>query len=469
MPTDIPELFIKQMEALLPDEAKQLTEALRSEPETSIRLNLQKSALDTKGEAVAWCDCGRYLADRPQFTFDPLLHAGAYYVQDASSMFIHHLLRHLVGNKDITYLDLCAAPGGKTTTALGALSDGSLVVANEIDRLRVQILRENVTKWGCRNAVVSCDTPRNLGHLHHFFDVIAADMPCSGEGMFRKDEEARAQWNPALVTQCAERQRQIADDIWNALKPGGLFIYSTCTFNLEENERMAEYIAETLGATCVEVPIANDWKIHPPIDSSCHGYRFMPHLTRGEGLFVAVLRKDGNPEDCRPAAKQQKQKPEKPLPSLTKIREMLRQPDDFDLTMEGDTIYAIPRAYTKAIQQIRKTANTLQAGIPMATVKGKDVVPSQAAAHSRQLSPDAFPKAEVDYPTAISYLRGETIGLPENTPKGYVLIFYQGLALGFVKNLGNRANNCYPREWRIRSSHTPSSIPEILNRQLNPS
>mgnify|MGYP003370343952 FL=1 len=151
MPTDIPELFIKQMEALLPDEAKQLTEALRSEPETSIRLNLQKSALDTKGEAVAWCDCGRYLADRPQFTFDPLLHAGAYYVQDASSMFIHHLLRHLVGNKDITYLDLCAAPGGKTTTALGALSDGSLVVANEIDRLRVQILRENVTKWECRS------------------------------------------------------------------------------------------------------------------------------------------------------------------------------------------------------------------------------------------------------------------------------------------------------------------------------
>ena len=294
-------------------------------------------------------------------------------------------------------------------------------------------------------------------------------MPCSGEGMFRKDEEARAQWNPALVTQCAERQRQIADDIWNALKPGGLFIYSTCTFNLEENERMAEYIAETLGATCVEVPIANDWKIHPPIDSSCHGYRFMPHLTRGEGLFVAVLRKDGNPEDCRPAAKQQKQKPQKPLPSLTKIWEMLRQPDDFDLTMEGDTIYAIPRAYTKAIQQIRKTANTLQAGIPMATVKGKDVVPSQAAAHSRQLSPDAFPKAEVDYPTAISYLRGETIVLPENTPKGYVLIFYQGLALGFVKNLGNRVNNCYPREWRIRSSHTPSSIPEILNRQLNPS
>lgn len=462
MATELNEQFIRQIQELLPKEARQLADALRQEPATSIRLNRRKSSGQADGAAVPWCGCGYYMGSRPAFTFDPLLHAGVYYVQDASSMFVHYLVRQLAGSRDVTYLDLCAAPGGKTTAAIDALTDGSLVVCNEIDRTRVQVLRENVTKWGCRNSVVTNDTPRSIGRLHHFFDIIAADMPCSGEGMFRKDEEAVAQWSPSLVAQCACRQQEIARDVWDALKPGGFFIYSTCTFNREENERMAEFIAEELGAEPVALSVDERWNIHPAIGSECPGYRFMPHRTRGEGLFVAVLRKPEVAEKPVPEKKQQKQKPQKQLSAAAEVRKMLSDSERYDLESDGDTVCAIPAAHAKAIRQIVRTVRTVQRGIPLATVKGKDLVPQQAAALCPELAPTAFPVAELDYTEAIAYLRGESFPLTGTLPRGYVLAAYRGHPLGFMKNLGNRANNCYPKEWRIRSTHFPQEAPETV-------
>ena len=219
--------FLHQIRELLPGEADDLLEALARPPETSVRLNMRKfKGSEPKGLAqVPWCPQGYYLPERPAFTFDPILHAGAYYVQDASSMFIAHAIRHLLQSDDpVCYLDLCADPGGKSTAAIDALPEGSLIVSNEIDGQRAQVLRENIVKWGCPNTVVLNESPAQIGKLTNFFDVIAADMPCSGEGMFRKEEESVNQWSPTLVEQCARRQQSIVDDIWNALKPGGLFI-----------------------------------------------------------------------------------------------------------------------------------------------------------------------------------------------------------------------------------------------------
>ena len=290
---ELPILFRQQMLALLPDEADALLQALQTEPSVAVRVNRRKAMPPATDNPVAWCRSGIYLDARRQFTFDPLLHSGCYYVQDASSMFISHVLSQVVGNSPVAYLDLCAAPGGKTTAAIDALPDGSLVVANEIDSRRAQILRENVVKWGYPHCVVTNSDASRLGKLHEAFDIVAADMPCSGEGMMRKDDEAVAQWTPALVEQCAARQREIASDIWQALKPGGIFIYSTCTFNRAENEDMVDFLVRSLGAEPVDIVSDPSWGIHKGVDTPYPCFRFMPHLTRGEGLFMAVVRKNG--------------------------------------------------------------------------------------------------------------------------------------------------------------------------------
>lgn len=256
---ELPILFRQQMLALLPDEADALLQALQTEPSVAVRVNRRKATPPPTDDHVAWCRSGIYLDARRQFTFDPLLHSGCYYVQDASSMFISHVLSQVAGNSPVAYLDLCAAPGGKTTAAIDALPDGSLVVANEIDSRRVQILRENVVKWGYPHCVVTNSDASRLGKLHEAFDIVAADMPCSGEGMMRKDDEAVAQWTPALVEQCAARQREIASDIWQALKPGGIFIYSTCTFNRAENEDMIDFLVRSLGAEPVDIVSDPSW------------------------------------------------------------------------------------------------------------------------------------------------------------------------------------------------------------------
>ena len=228
--------FIGQLQGLLPDEWEALVEAITaSEPSVAVRVNEARGAKVPAGaRRVPWCAEGFYMADRPAFTFDTDWHAGHYYVQDASSMFITHVIKHFV-HEPVRYLDLCAAPGGKTTAAMQALPPRSLTVANEIVPPRARVLADNAIRWGNPRCVVTSNTPANLGKFSGFFDVIATDVPCSGEGMMRKDDEAVAQWSPALIEQCAQRQREILADVWPALRPGGLLIYSTCTYNRKEN------------------------------------------------------------------------------------------------------------------------------------------------------------------------------------------------------------------------------------------
>lgn len=450
--------FIGQLTGMLGScEAQKLIESLGDAPAVSIRVNNAKCRLQPTGGSVPWCGNGFYLDKRPQFTFDPLLHAGAYYVQDASSMFITHVLKQIARDKAVTYLDLCAAPGGKTTAALDALTDDSLIVSNEIDSQRAQILRENAVKWGRANCVVTNDTPRRLGRLRGFFDIVATDMPCSGEGMFRKDEEAVRQWSPSLVAQCAARQREIIADIWDALRPGGYLIYSTCTFNRQENEEIINHIIEEYGAETVEIAVNPDWNISPGIGTTAHCYRFMQHRTRGEGLFIAVLRKPGQYQGCAVKAKKGKI-----LPVPKQCRSFVGEDSGIVLTAGGTEVTALPVAMAQKMEAVRQNAVTLLCGIPVSTIKGKDLIPQHALAISTIINRGEFPEIETDYNTAIAYLRGEAITPDADAPRGYCLVTYRGYPLGWIKNLGNRANNCYPKEWRIRSASTPATPPEVL-------
>lgn len=449
--------FIEEIKRLMPDECNAIIEAITATASpVSVRVNSHKCGnVPANATRVKWCERGFYLDERPQFTFDPMFHAGAYYVQDASSMILQYIAKSLI-SEPVRYLDLCAAPGGKTTAVIDVLPEGSLMVSNEIIGTRAQILKENVVKWGNPNCIVTNNDSRAVGSLTHFFDVVAADVPCSGEGMFRKDDEAVAQWTPALVRQCADRQREIIDNIWQALRPGGLFIYSTCTYNRQEDEDMVEYIIREYEAESVNLNIPAEWGIHSGIGTSAHCYRFLPHLTRGEGLFVAVLRKSDNEQRSQI---RKKVKPAKPANIPNNVKQLISG-NDMEFTLSDNTITAIPKLHAENLALIQSKLNVILAGIEVATVKGRDFIPSQSLLLSTAMKRDSFPEYETDYATAMAYLRGETVCI--DAPSGIVALTYSGTPIGFVKNLGNRANNLYPKEWRIKSTHIPSKAPKIL-------
>ncbi|MGM9802996.1 MAG: rRNA cytosine-C5-methyltransferase [Muribaculaceae bacterium] len=460
------EQFITQIHDLLGDEAQALISSITdTEASVSVRINSSKAHPEWLGdlERVPWCAAGAYLPQRVPFTFDPDFLAGRYYVQDASSMFIAYAINKLV-SAPVRYLDLCAAPGGKTTAAIDALPQGSLVVANEIVPLRAKILLENVLKWGAPNVVVTNNAPANFSRFRGFFDVIATDVPCSGEGMMRKDAEAVEQWTPSLVESCAERQRSIIADVWQCLRPGGLLIYSTCTYNRLENELMVEHICNEYGATTVDLAPDASWGIMPAIGSSHHCYRFMPHRLGGEGLFMCVLRKsEGSADEY--AAKSGKGKgakatPQEPVPA--QVKGWIDHCESYQLSCHGGEVTALPSASSRAIEDLQQHLKVLHAGVCLGSIKGKNCVPHPSLALSNALNHNAFECIDVDYATAIAYLRGESITLPQ-AGRGYVLVSHQGAALGFANNLGNRANNLYPKEWRIRSTHAPEQKPRVLN------
>lgn len=453
----LPVDFITRTQALLGEtEYKQLEAALQTEPPVSIRLNPKKLP-DTSYPfpAVPWAQGGYYLPERLPFTFDPLLHAGAYYVQEASSMFLEQAIRQYV-DAPVRCLDLCAAPGGKSTHLLSLLPEGSLLVSNEVIRTRSNILAENITKWGFPNAIVTNNDPEEIGRLTHFFDVIVTDVPCSGEGMFRKDSGSTDEWSVANVQLCAARQRRILHDVWDALAPGGLLIYSTCTYNTEEDEDNICHLATELGAEVLPLAVPAEWNITGALKYNFPVYRFLPHKTRGEGFFLAVLRKvEGDATMLQVRKKGKKEKGKQPvIPPV--VTNWLLRPEEYEMEMWGETVRAIPRCIHPAAQLITETLRVVSAGVRLGEVKGKDVLPAQALAVSCALNRDAFTMADISWEEAIRFLRKEAVSLPPPLPKGYVLLTFRHMPLGFVKHLGNRSNNLYPQEWRIRTSYLPT-------------
>lgn len=446
------------------DEYSQLEAALMADTPVSVRVNQAKGTRTPKdAEPVGWCDTGFYLPNRPAFTFDPLFHAGAYYVQEASSMFLEQAIRTYV-TTPVRCLDLCAAPGGKSTHLSSLLPDGSLLVSNEVIRNRSYILAENLAKWGNASTIVLNNDPAEIGEaLPEQFDLIVTDVPCSGEGMFRKDEASVGEWSVENVQLCAARQRRILHDIWPALRPGGLLIYSTCTYNTEEDEENVRHIVEELGAEALPIATDEAWHVTGPLRYGNPVYRFFPHKTKGEGFFLAVLRKEGDEEyeveNERPtkSSKNKGKKDKKAtLPIPQEAWDYFREKKNITLEWDGPQLRMIPTAHKHFFDRIRdKRLRILAAGTLVGELKGKDLIPSQTLALSQELNPSAFPDVELTWEEAIRYLRKEAITLPEGLPKGYLLMRYQGIPLGFVKHLGNRSNNLYPQEWRIRSGYLP--------------
>lgn len=476
---ELPVSFVDYTRSLLGDaEYGRLSEALSAEQPVSIRLNEAKypvasSLLSGDGSCrVPWTSAGFYLSRRPTFTFDPLFHAGCYYVQEASSMFVEQALRQYMGTDPVVALDLCAAPGGKSTHVRSLLPEGSLLVANEVIRNRSQILAENLTKWGHPDVVVTNNDPADFSPLTAFFDVILTDVPCSGEGMFRKDPVAVSEWSPENVDVCWQRQRRILSDIWPCLKPGGLLVYSTCTYNTKEDEENIRWMRDTFGAEILPLDIPADWNITGNLlaGEDFPVYRFLPHRTQGEGFFLALLRKpeqeeEGLEENFQPSRRKsaascgkKKQASAISKEQLALVRRWLLSPDDYELSVVGTSVTAFPKAYLSELSSLQQSLRVIQSGVSLAEAKGKDLIPHHALAMSCLLCTDAFSREEVAYEQAIAYLRKEAIVLSAAAPRGYVLLTYKDVPLGFVKNIGNRANNLYPQEWRIRSGYLPEEV-----------
>lgn len=435
-----------------------LQEGLSGEAPTSIRVNPFKATLPEDADSVPWCQEGLYLTSRPAFTFDPALHAGLYYVQEAASMFVCEVVRQLI-DKPVTMLDLCAAPGGKSTALRSVLPKGSLLFTNEPVKNRASILKENIIKFGHPDVIVTNNFPRDYRKAGLMFDAILADVPCSGEGMFRKDPGSIEEWSIQNVEKCRALQRSIVEDIWPCLQPGGFLIYSTCTFNAHEDEENASWIAEQLGAEFITLDIPEEWHITGSLLSGIPACRFIPGKTRGEGLFLTVLRKKGTQEINRKAAKYaQKEHYNNNVHDLT--TQWLN--GSFSCITEKDFLRAIPTTWTSLYNNVKSKLHILHAGVGLGTIKGKAVVPDASLALSTSLRADAFPTAELSYLDAIRFLRREPVELPQECPRGFVVVTYMGHPLGFEKNLGTRANNLYPQEWKIKSSYIPDKVTHVI-------
>ncbi|MCA6381619.1 MAG: rRNA methyltransferase [Cytophagales bacterium] len=442
-----PEAFQKRMQATLAEEWPAF-EAIHQQPSfTSIRLNpaKQKPYDLTK---IAWTDFGYFLPERPSFTLDPTFHAGTYYVQEASSMFLEQALKQTVDlTKPLRVLDLCAAPGGKSTHLLSLLNQESLLVSNEVIRSRASILSENIQKWGNANVVVTNNDPKDFQRLNGFFDVMVVDAPCSGEGLFRKDPKAMEEWSEDNVALCAQRQQRILADVWPALKQDGILIYCTCTYNAKENEENIGWLIHNskFKIQSLRVEHNNDWGVEEIIKNGIYGYRFFPHKVKGEGFFISVLRKKDEAEEVTMRTKTQ-------LPLVSK--KIAERVNDWllhthQLILLDDLIVALPEQFSTEINWLANNLNVVTKGTAVAMLKHEKLIPEHAMALSLELNRNQFTEIELSLDQALAYLRKETPLIGEGQ-KGFALVTYKNHPLGWVNLLGNRINNLYPANWRVR-------------------
>lgn len=418
---------------------------------TSIRLNPNKPyPVDLQSyEKVPWCDNGYYLQERPIFTLDPFYHAGCFYVQEASSMFLDHILGYLgLKGSETRALDLCAAPGGKSTLLNTALGEDALLVSNEVIKSRSKILEDNLVRWGNPNVVVTNNDPTAFSRLPGYFDLLVVDAPCSGSGMFRKDKDALDEWSLANVKLCSDRQKRILADVLPALKEEGLLIYSTCSYSVEENEEVLDWLMGEHTLESIRIPVNSEWGIEETISASRKGfgYRFYPHKVKGEGFFISVLRKKVE----QPTFNQKKIKPEKSAVPKGIVEQWVQKEHAFLTVMQHDDIHIFPKAFELDLKILQQVLYLKNAGTKLGKWLGKELIPSHDLALSNNVL-ENLPSQGVDLEIARDFLRKKDLNIESfsGVQKGWCLVKYEGVNLGWVKVLSNRVNNYYPKELRV--------------------
>lgn len=442
-----------------------LLKSLEEPSPVSIRINSEKWNYNpVDPEPVPWCKSGYYLAARPSYTPDPLFHSGCYYPQEASGMFLEEVIRQTSDlNQKVKVLDLCGAPGGKSTILADIIGDDSILVSNETIRSRAAVLAETVTKWGLGNTLVTQNDPAAFGRLEGYFDIVVVDAPCSGEGMFRSSI-ALSEWSVPNTVHCSERQKRILMNVWPALKENGILVYSTCTFNPEENEENIKWLTEKSEADCIRLNIEGFKEITEIEYKGIWGYGFYPGKSKGEGFFISVLRKKEN--HFSPVLKTRIKAGTGLKPTVNDLAaaaETTQFPGS-RVFRWGEEVIAAPCPiddYAHLFRNLR----IVKAGTKLFTVKNNAAIPSHELALSRFLKKAAFPEKETELYDAVAYLRRDNFHLT-SIDLGWNLVTYKGINLGFVKNIGNRINNYYPVEWRIRMENPISGNENIINWQI---
>jgi len=417
---------------------------------TSVRFNpFKKSACDDLQieSRVAWSSLGAYLNGRPIFTLDPLFHAGCYYVQEASGMFLEQALKQTVDlSKPIKVLDLCAAPGGKSTLIQSLLNKESMLVSNEVIKSRVNILQENMIKWGGKNVVVTNNDAKHFASLENYFDVMVVDAPCSGSGLFRKDPDAIREWSVDNVALCSQRQQRILADALPCLKRNGILIYSTCSYSIEEDEEILDWLRHSFEMRSLQLKTDPAWGIVESLSkkNKCYGYRFYPDQLKGEGLFIAVMQKlEGNEE----AGKSRKGSLETLSKNEMSIVKNWIKDVHATIIKHGDEIISVPLTQVGEIPVLQKNLYLKQVGITIGKLTSKELIPDHALAMSDLVSPGIV-TVSLNKESALQYLRKRDVFIDVGQ-RGWVLVSYCGINLGWIKHLGNRINNYYPKDWRI--------------------
>ena len=442
-----PPAFTERMQKQIPDDWNDFLSAHHHASPTSIRINPGKGN-PRDLERIPWTDFGYYLGQRPSFTLDPLFHAGAYYVQEASSMFLEQALKQILDlSQPLLVLDLCAAPGGKSTHLLSLLNPQSLLVANETIRSRATILAENIQKWGSNNVVVTNNDPEDFHRLEGLFDLIVVDAPCSGEGLFRKDATATKEWSEDQVDLCALRQRRILNQVWPALKKNGVLIYCTCTYNEKENEENLNWLSKEFKVESLKLKVESSWGVQEVKASGVFGYRFFPHRVKGEGFFISILQKTEAQPDISIHRKKTFDHP--PVKIKERLQDWFKSPGEVEFIKHDELILALPNNAIFEIEFLSKFLKVIQKGTAIATAKHDKLIPEHAFALSTQINTNHFNSAELSLEEAIAYLRKDVLNL--NSGTGFTLMNYQNLPIGWSNLLGNRMNNLYPLAWRIRS------------------
>ncbi len=454
----LPEKFIQRIKIQGLTDADSLIKAFEEPSPVSIRVNTSKwNRIPLNREPVPWCRDGFYLEKRPSFTLDPLFHAGCYYPQEASGMFLEQVYKQTVGEKrNIRVLDLCGAPGGKSTHLSSLTGENGMLVANEVIRARAAVLTENITKWGLSNTIVTQNDSAAFKNLPGYFDMILVDAPCSGEGMFC-NKKAVDEWSEKNAALCSVRQKRILLDVWPALKENGILIYSTCTFNPDENEKNIKWLTDNRKAECIRIDISDYPGIREIDYKGIYGYGFYPGSIRGEGLFISVLRTRENHGKSKARATSSR------FTNIT--REEAEIAEKWSLFPAGSLIKSDGSVYSLPVtreeyQRLSENLLIVKPGTQILTVKKKNILPSHELAMSVYFRNSVFSTLNLTLEQALDYLRREKISVP-NTPTGWLAACYNGINLGFVNNIGSRLNNYYPVKWRIRM-RTPEKNNKIV-------